>query len=41
MIPLHFPQSNSVQQAMEIERPCLRMPLRQPLRALRRIKTLT
>jgi hypothetical protein len=40
MIPLHFRQSNSAQQAMEIERPCLQMPLRQPLRMLPRLKTL-
>src|SRR5271166_4821496 len=41
MAPLHFRQSNSVQRAMEIERPCLQIPLRQPLRSLPRTKTLT
>jgi hypothetical protein len=40
MIPLHFRRSNSAPQAMEIERPCLHVPLRQRLRVLRRIKTL-
>ena len=34
MAPPHLRQSNSVQQAMEIERPCLQVPLRQPLRLL-------
>jgi hypothetical protein len=41
MAALHFRRSNPVQQAMETERPCLQMPLRQPLRVLRWIKTLT